>query len=157
MESANLWDIHDATHRRRLNRSTDGRVLAQRQVSPGSFIVVEVGFQDAPPDCLAKLARKLLPRCPSDDLGSWPGKLQRLGFKTFAKSPYTGLAVQQVKEKFGTLRFYCGGTEAIDKYIHMAERLSAITCESCGKPGKAYDSGWIRTLCDSCRNNGHLQ
>ncbi|MGA8223776.1 MAG: hypothetical protein WB780_19160 [Candidatus Acidiferrales bacterium] len=123
------------------------------QEDPYRWVVVE----QAPPDCLAKLARRLLPRCPSDDLGSWRGKLQRLGFKTFARSPYTGLAVEQVKEKFGTLRFYCGGTEAIDKYIHLAERLSAITCESCGKTGKANDSGWIRTLCDSCRNDAHLQ
>ena len=29
MESANLWDLHDPTHGRRLNRSADGCVLAQ--------------------------------------------------------------------------------------------------------------------------------
>jgi|SRR5450755_3990402 hypothetical protein len=29
MESANLWDLHDSTHRLRLNRSADWRVLAQ--------------------------------------------------------------------------------------------------------------------------------
>ncbi len=65
---------------------------------------------------------------------------------------YTGFAVMQVKEKFGTLRFYCSGTDAIDRYIRLAERLSALTCEDCGKPGKANDSGWIRTQCDDCRD-----
>jgi len=60
--------------------------------------------------------------------------------------------VVQVKEKFGTLRFYCGGTEAIDKYVRLAERFSSVTCEDCGKLGKANDSGWIRTQCDACRN-----
>lgn len=58
----------------------------------------------------------------------------------------------QVKEKFGTLRFYCGATEAIDKYVRLAERLSSVTCEDCGKLGKPNDSGWIRTQCDACRN-----
>src|ERR1035441_9026896 len=28
MESANLWDLHNPTHRRRLNRTADWRVLA---------------------------------------------------------------------------------------------------------------------------------
>jgi len=58
----------------------------------------------------------------------------------------------QVKEKFGTLRFY---TNHIDDYvdgvISMAECMSARTCESCGNPGEANDSGWIITLCGTCR------
>jgi peptidyl-tRNA hydrolase len=48
VQSANLRDFHDPTHRRRLNRSTDWCVLGQRQVSPGSFVVVEVGPEVAP-------------------------------------------------------------------------------------------------------------
>jgi len=81
------------------------------------------------------------------------GSIRRLGFKAFVRSPNTGFAVQQVKEKFGTLRFYCVGTEAIHRYIQLAERLSAITCEECGKPGTPNHSGWIRTLCEDCRTN----
>jgi uncharacterized damage-inducible protein DinB len=46
VESANLRDFHDPTHRRRLDRSADWRVLTQRQVSPGSLIVVEVGLME---------------------------------------------------------------------------------------------------------------
>jgi hypothetical protein len=48
VESANLRDFHDPTHRRRLDRSADWRVLTQRQVRPGSPIVFEVGLENAP-------------------------------------------------------------------------------------------------------------
>lgn len=54
----------------------------------------------------------------------------------------------QVKEKFGTLRFYCnGGDQYIDGMISMAESLSSCTCERCGNPGKSLGGGWITTLC----------
>lgn len=60
--------------------------------------------------------------------------------------------VVQVKEKFGTLRFYYdGGDDYVSGLVSMAESMSAITCEECGVPGKTGGNGWIRTLCDSCR------
>jgi hypothetical protein len=73
-----------------------------------------------------------------------------LGFKRFAWFPYTGFAVSQVKEKLGTLRYYCPSTDAIEDYIALAERLSAITCENCGKFGKLYYGSYIRCLCPNC-------
>lgn len=55
----------------------------------------------------------------------------------------------QVKEKFGTLRFYYDGG---DEYIHglasMAEWVSSVTCEECGERGKLRGSGWVYTACD---------
>lgn len=61
--------------------------------------------------------------------------------------------VVQVKEKFGTLRFYTqGGSKEIDDLINEAEEKSATTCEQCGKPGKSRNHGWIRVLCDECEN-----
>lgn len=55
----------------------------------------------------------------------------------------------QVKEKFGTLRFYFdGGDEAIHGMVELAEYMSSVTCEECGKPGKLRGGGWVRTLCD---------
>jgi len=55
----------------------------------------------------------------------------------------------QVKEKFGTLRFYYnGGDNYIDGLVCMAESMSAVTCEVCGNPGTGHDGGWIRTLCE---------
>jgi len=114
---------------------------------PYRWVIVE----KAPCDCLARLARQLFPQGRFDDYRSWSGKLQHLGFKAFVRRPYTGFAVVQVKEKFGTLRFYCPNTDAIQKYIQLAERLSAVTCEDCGKPGRANNARWIRTQCEQCR------
>lgn len=59
--------------------------------------------------------------------------------------------LHQVKEKFGTLRFYIGrDTPEIDKRIQQAEEESAVTCEECGKPGKLCGTGWVITLCEPC-------
>jgi len=59
--------------------------------------------------------------------------------------------IVQVKEKFGTLRFYVdGGTRDAHNYITFAEVMSGQTCEVCGSPGKSRPgSGWIRVLCDT--------
>ena len=59
------------------------------------------------------------------------------------------VTVDQVKEKFGALRFYySGGDTKIRGMVGMAESLSAVTCEECGAPGDHRQAGWIRTLCD---------
>jgi len=59
----------------------------------------------------------------------------------------------QVKEKYGTLRFYYnGGNDFIEGVVWMAEALSAVTCELCGNPGTVRNDGWIRTLCDGCQS-----
>ena len=59
------------------------------------------------------------------------------------------VVAEQVKEKFGTLRFYYrGGDTYISGLVSMAESMSGITCEECGTIGKQRTSGWIRTLCD---------
>ena len=57
----------------------------------------------------------------------------------------------QVKEKFGTLRFYmtCSPPE-MERLIDEAEMVSAKTCEHCGAPGKLRHGGWVLTLCDKC-------
>lgn len=92
--------------------------------------------EEAPRDPLARLAWKLFPPLRFDDYRSWTGKLQRLGFKAFVHHPYTGFAVQQVKEKFGTLRFY----PATRSFISMSgwrngcRRLPARTAANRAKP-----------------------
>ena len=58
----------------------------------------------------------------------------------------------QVKEKFGGLRFYYhGGDSYINGLVSMAESMSYRVCEECGSPGKASKKGWIKTLCEPCR------
>ena len=77
--------------------------------------------------------------------------------------------IYQVKEKYGTLRFYIGGpvkdkitNDIIENLISYAEHLSSIICESCGAARygkirtryddtvKLRDNGWYKTLCDTC-------
>lgn len=54
----------------------------------------------------------------------------------------------QVKEKYGTLRFYStGGDQWTDAYEGMAESMSAVTCEVCGGPGLVRPGFWLRCLC----------
>ena len=58
----------------------------------------------------------------------------------------------QVKEKFGTLRFYVnGGDDYTDGAIELAEMLSSVTCDKCGSPsssGPTPKNGWISTRCE---------
>lgn len=54
----------------------------------------------------------------------------------------------QVKEKFGTLRFYTNHiTEILDYKISEAEKLSHTTCEECGEVGELIASSWLYTAC----------
>ena len=69
--------------------------------------------------------------------------------------PKRAIAVDQIKEKFGSLRFYwrsdlpASTVEAIKKLIAEAEHASTITCEICGKPGiiKAWDGSFYQCNC----------
>jgi len=82
----------------------------------------------------------------------------------------------QLKEKFGTARFYCQfekpdeeppsllgnmeqrgqmfsfrplpNDETIRKLIMDAEAATASVCLECGEPGMFRGGGWVRTLCD---------
>lgn len=76
------------------------------------------------------------------------------------------IIVDQVKEKYGTLRFYYHGeidddsmyderqkqrlTSICDEIMgaeEMACRASSIICEICGNRGKLIGGGWVATLC----------
>ena len=62
--------------------------------------------------------------------------------------PIPQVTLDQVKEKFGTLRFYySGGDDYIHGLVSMAESMSGVTCETCGKPGTSTGGGWIKTAC----------
>lgn len=65
--------------------------------------------------------------------------------------------VHQIKEKFGTLRFYWVGhnLDAGEVAVVDAEAESARTCEQCGSPGRLHKrNGWFRTVCDDCAQSG---
>jgi len=63
------------------------------------------------------------------------------------------IEASQVKEKFGTLRFYVNGSnERQEGYINFAEYLSGFICEECGsnKDVKQSSGAWIYTRCPDC-------
>ena len=62
------------------------------------------------------------------------------------------IKVVQIKQKFGTLRFYVDYVPEnwISSKINELQSLTRNICEDCGAPGKERDGSWIRTLCDSC-------
>ena len=73
---------------------------------------------------------------------------------------YPDYRLLQVKEKFGTLRYYwepedTEGDEAPaargNQLVEVAAALAARTCEECGRPGALMErQTWLETLCSSC-------
>ena len=65
-------------------------------------------------------------------------------------------SIQQIKEKFGGLRYYFVSTlenkSAMNELVRAAEDLSFKICEDCGAPGKTSASNgfWFKTLCPLC-------
>lgn len=59
----------------------------------------------------------------------------------------------QIKEKYGSLRFYWDGSLSpkaaarVEEAIDLAEARSATTCEVCGEKGRLYGGGWVTTRC----------
>lgn len=85
--------------------------------------------------------------------GWWP-----LVERCFNAVTAAGGTVQQVKEKFGGLRFYYGILDAdpetyaaVDAVIRRAEDESCQTCEVCGNPGEIIGPGWLKALCPEHR------
>lgn len=81
---------------------------------------------------------------------------------------YPQLVADQIKEKFGVLRFYyhfedCDSESAklgekfnrsedyLEGAIDFVEQLTSTICENCGKPSKVSGEVWLSTLCDECK------
>ena len=58
-----------------------------------------------------------------------------------AEHPELNIEAEQVKSKFGTLRFYLdGGDGATQEMIERACQRASTTCELTGKPGQIYEN-----------------
>jgi hypothetical protein len=66
--------------------------------------------------------------------------------------------IRQVKEKFGTLRFYMDtNIKRFRHYVDFAEVMSAVTCDECGAPGSVRNStSWVHVMCDE-HEAGYLE
>ena len=85
----------------------------------------------------------------------WNNKNFEKGYKQYKQVPQVTL--DQVKEKFGTLRFYySGGDDEISGMVRMAESMSGVTCEGCGNPGERRGGGWVHTYCTPCEEAREL-
>ena len=74
---------------------------------------------------------------------------QHIDWKIKQGQEIAQVKVEQVKEKFGGLRFYYqGGDDAIAGMVRMAEAWAGQSCEQCCAPGKRTSEGWIKNLCD---------
>ena len=80
------------------------------------------------------------------------GNIQhQIDWKNRKEEVVAQVTLDQVKEKFGTLRFYySGGDDTIDGMVRMAESMSGVTCEECSAPAQTHGPGWIRTICEPC-------
>ena len=68
----------------------------------------------------------------------------------------------QIKEKFGTLRFYYdGGDDYIRGLESMAASMTSRICEECGSPGTSRSTKkqrWVRVLCEKhAEERGYIE
>lgn len=65
--------------------------------------------------------------------------------------------IMQIKEKYGTLRWYDGySTKKVLDIINKYEQISAKTCICCGKSAIGRSTGWILPYCAECAGkNGY--
>lgn len=67
--------------------------------------------------------------------------------------------VVQIKEKFGSLRFYMSyENDAMGKHIRIAEEKSCETCEGCGSENSnIVGRNWLVNLCEDCYIVYHMK
>ena len=72
------------------------------------------------------------------------------------------VVAKQIKEKFGTLRFYYdGGDDYIRGLEAMAASMTSRVCEQCGCPGTSRSTKkqrWVLVLCDKhAEEQGYIE
>ena len=77
---------------------------------------------------------------------------KRLSENNDLRDPDMGFRIDQIKEKFGSLRIYVTTMDnQIHDWVNEAEKASGITCEICGNEGSLHKKGiWLKTLCSNC-------
>jgi hypothetical protein len=85
----------------------------------------------------------------------WYDLIDVLCSRIMQAGPPAGFKADQVKEKFGGLRFYASpATDEILDLIEAAEEESYLVCEQCGsRAGVTSEGSWLATRCASCRSS----
>jgi len=84
----------------------------------------------------------------------WYDLLDKLCADITAQPNSEDVAIFQIKEKFGGLRFYVGAaSSAVHDLISAAEAQAYKVCEVCGSADdvKACGPRWLKSLCPACR------
>jgi hypothetical protein len=111
------------------------------QAKAGNFDLFEASMKDRPND---EYKEKRLAEIVAGDFRTVPESIAQV-------------TLDQVKEKFGTLRFYySGGDDYISGLVSMAESMTGVTCEECGNPGESRGGGWIHVYCEPCEEAREL-
>lgn len=67
------------------------------------------------------------------------------------KQTNTTIYIEQIKEKYGQLRFYFSGTSELHDIVEKYSTLSGNICIKCGKPDvPMLNTGWICPVCQEC-------
>jgi hypothetical protein len=146
----NILDILFNQIQNHINRSRDDKVAALRYNRAIMRIIKTGNKQPLVDYYLRSFKRKT-----DENNIKWAETQAEKDLKNFSynlravKETVPQVVALQVKEKFGTLRFYyTGGDEVIDHLVYMAESFSGVTCEVCGNLGKLNNEGWIKCLCE---------
>ena len=101
------------------------------------------------PDCQRKLTMNNIEYWDLFYPEGWRKIVYKLNADIEAISP--GHTIEQIKEKFGGLRYYCSVDDysKVDDLIIEAEKESMRTCQVCGNPGELINENyWVSTLCE---------
>ena len=123
----------------------------------GEYMGVGIGWNDLLetlcesiyyPVAQARYRLKAAVDYPRDDNGTYLKKCEDEYKSAVENLP----EIVQVKEKFGSLRFYYnGGDERVEALVGFAEAMSSRICEECGDKGTQDNVGWIKTHCTKHR------
>lgn len=94
----------------------------------------------------------------------WHSLIDKM-FEAIDKTPMP-LYIVDCKEKWGGLRVYWDASnehqdlfteedfKGFEDFIYELENESFGICEACGQDGMPRDRGWIKTMCETCYNEG---
>ncbi len=117
----------------------DELVEKYKDISGMEYPSCGIGWYDILDELLGKIHAYLsVPKEPTEE---------NLGIEKFT--------IDQIKEKFGSLRFYTSYHNSyISDLISEAEKKASKTCEDCGSTKNiGRTNGWVTTCCKKCYNS----